>query len=269
MSKLWANQFAAGFFIAAGWLCASLGGSLPMAQAQSGWPDEQRAGPFLCHADFSLAAEKPLLAELAVIEDDLRKTLGAPAVGEPIHLFLFQSKQSYQGYMQQYFPRVPFRRALYIKARGPGMVFAFRGDEFAVDVRHETTHALLHAWLRDVPLWLDEGLAEYFEVPHDRRAGHNPHLATTRALVGTGELPRLEELESLRSIDEMGREEYRDAWAWVHFLLHGPAEANEELLGYLAELKETAPAEPLSRRLSRRLRRRLPDLNRRVVEHFR
>jgi hypothetical protein len=263
--KHWANYLAAGVFLATGWLGAGLVGWSPIVQAQTGWPDEQRAGPFLCHADFPLAEQKPLLAELAVVEDDLRKTLGTPAVSEPIHLFLFQSKQSYQGYMQQYFPRVPYRRALYIKARGPGMVFAFRGDEFAVDVRHETTHALLHAWLRDVPLWLDEGLAEYFEVPHDQRAGHNPHLATTRALIGTGEHPRLEELEELLSIDNMGRDEYRDAWAWVHFMLHGPTEANEELLSYLGELKEGIPAEPLSRRL----RRRLPDLNRRVVDHFR
>jgi len=238
--------------------------SRPLA-AQPRWPDERQAGPFLCHADFALDAQQPLLAELADLQRDLVKVLGAAESRETVHLFLFQAKPTYQAYMQQYFPKVPYRRALFIKARGPGMVFAYRGDDFEIDVRHESTHALLHTWLKSAPLWLDEGLAEYFEVPHEQRAGHNPHLAAVRALVRSGELPRLEALEQLDEIDDMGRDEYRDAWAWVHFAVHGPREANEELTRYLADLAAGVEPGPLSERL----RRRLPDLNRRVVEHFR
>jgi hypothetical protein len=63
----------------------------------------------------------------------------------------------------------------------------------------------------------------------------------------------------------MGRDEYRDAWAWVHFLVHGPPEANAEFLRYLTDLEGGLEAG----RLSERLRRRLPDLNRRMTEHFR
>jgi hypothetical protein len=145
------------------------------------------------------------------------------------------------------------------------MVFAYRGQDFEIDVRHECTHALLHAWLPDVPLWLDEGLAEYFEVPHDQRAGQHPHLAALRALVRSGEAPRLEELEEFAEISQMGRSEYRDAWAWVHFALHGPPAAREEFERYLADL--AAGGDPGS--LSTRLLRRLPDLRRQVTEHFR
>jgi len=83
--------------------------------------------------------------------------------------------------------------------------------------------------------------------------------------VRAGQLPRLEELEPLDNLDEMGRDEYRDAWAWVHFMLHGPREAQDELNRYLDELH--SGSEP--GKLSERLRRRLPDLNRRLVDHFR
>jgi hypothetical protein len=234
-------------------------------RAQPRWPDERQAGPFLCHADFDLAAQQPLLAELADLQQDLTKVLGARAPQEKVHLFLFQARATYQAYLQQHFPSVPDRRALFIKARGPGMVFAWRGDDFEVDVRHECTHALLHTWLKGVPLWLDEGLAEYFEVPHDARAGRHPHLAQVRALVRSGDLPRLEALEELDEIGEMGREEYRDAWAWVHFALHGPPAARDEFERHLADLAAGTDPGPLSTRL----RRRLPDLNRRAVEHFR
>ena len=233
-------------------------------QAETRWPDERQAGQFLCHADFPLAPQQPLLDELAQLQQDLRAKLGAPPPRENMHFFLFQAKDTYQSYLKQHFPRVPYRRALFIKARGPGMVFAFQGTDFETDVRHECTHALLHAWLPDVPLWLDEGLAEYFEVARDKRVTGNPHREVVEAAVRIGQLPRLEVLESLENLDDMGRDEYRDAWAWVHFMLHGPPEAREELTRYLDELH--AGGDP--GRLSERLRRRMPDLNRRVVQHF-
>ena len=47
--------------------------------------------------------------------------------------------------------------------------------ELAVDLRHETTHAVLHGLLPMVPLWLDEGLAEYFEAPEANRLQRHPH----------------------------------------------------------------------------------------------
>lgn len=250
-------------------LCTAAGflillAALNVARAQARWPDERGAGPFLCHADFSLADQQALLEELTLLQEDLVSILGARATREPVHLFLFQARPTYEAYLKQYFPRVPYRRALFMKARGPGMVFACQGAEFEVDVRHESTHALLHAWLPSVPLWLDEGLAEYFEVPRDERAAENSHLAAVQSLVRAGQLPRLQELEAIDDLGAMGKDEYRDAWAWVHFLLHGPREGREELLSYLAELESGGEAG----KLSDRLRRRMPDLNRRLAEHF-
>jgi len=236
-----------------------------VSRGENRWPDERQAGQFLCHADFPLAPQQPLLDELTQLTQDLRAKLGVSPPRETVHFFLFQAKDTYQSYMKQYFPRVPYRRALFIKGRGPGMVFAYQGSDFETDVRHECTHALLHTWLPHVPLWLDEGLAEYFEVPRDKRVTQNPHHSVVTVAVRAGQLPRLEELEPLDNLDEMGRDEYRDAWAWVHFMLHGPREAQDELNRYLDELH--SGSEP--GKLSERLRRRLPDLNRRLVDHFR
>ena len=77
--------------------------------------------------------------------------------------------------MNQWYPRVPYRRALFVKSGSRGRVFAYEHEDLAVDVRHESTHALLHASLPMVPLWLDEGLAEYFEVAESQRAFDHPH----------------------------------------------------------------------------------------------
>ena len=234
-------------------------------QAESWWPDERTAGPFLCHADFPLKAHENLLEELARLQRDLVRTLGIAESREPIHLHLFERKATYDSYLRLHFPEVPSRRALFIKERGPGMVFAYRTSEFEIDVRHEGTHALLHADLAMVPLWLDEGLAEYFEVPYDERAFYHPHLRNVKWSVRLGQVPRIERLEQLHTLEQMGPREYGQAWAWVHFMLHGSPIAQEELVRYLADIRAHTPPGQLSERLNRRL----PDLNQKFVEHFR
>jgi hypothetical protein len=250
------------FLVALAGACACAAGR--PADGEEKWPDERTAGLFACHADFVIERHQTLLDELSLLARDLEALLETPAPQEPVHLFLFEKKATYQAYLNHYFPRVPYRRALYIKGRGPGMVFAYQGLDFEIDVRHEGTHAVLHAALGSVPLWLDEGLAEYFEVPRSQRADKHPHLAAIVALVESGRLPRLAELESMRDLSAMGRDEYRDAWAWVHFMLHGPPEARQELVEFLKDVQANADAEPLSRRLSRRL----PDIDQRLREHF-
>jgi hypothetical protein len=44
--------------------------------------------------------------------------------------------------------------------------------------------------------------------------------------------------------------EYREAWAWVHLLLHGKPEGRKVLLTYLQELRETQNPGPLGPRLA-------------------
>ena len=59
-----------------------------IATAQSRWPDERQVGPFLCHADFSLASEESLVEEMAVLQDDLTGILGARKSRGAVHVFL-------------------------------------------------------------------------------------------------------------------------------------------------------------------------------------
>ena len=245
-------------------VAASMSGSLHTLSAAPRWPDERTAGPFSCHADFSLTRHQDLLAETAQLQRDLMNALGIGPSREAVHLFLFERKTTYEGYVKRHFPNTPFRRALFIKQRGQGMVFAYRGSDFEIDVRHECTHALLHATLPMVPLWLDEGLAEYFEAPQNRRAFGHPHLTSVKWRVRLGRRHCLESLEKIDEWRNMSQAEYRDAWAWTHFMLHGSAEAHGELVRFLADIQAHSPPGLLSQRL----RRRLPDLDRKFVEHF-
>jgi hypothetical protein len=235
-----------------------------VARGEETWTDVRRAGPFVCHANFKLDGLSELLSEIAQLEDDVVTTLNLEPTAAEYDLYLFDSKSAFRKYLVEHFPEAPSRRALYIQNNGRGQVFAYQQKELADDLRHECTHALLHSSVPEVPLWLDEGLAEYFEAPAEQRVFEHPQLAAARKwnqmLWG---IAPLDKLERMHQLDAMGWREYRDSCLWVHFMLHGPEEAQEVMSEYLSDLR-TGRTQP---QLSRRLIDRLPSAPERMGEH--
>ncbi|MBN2477533.1 MAG: hypothetical protein JXB62_23200 [Pirellulales bacterium] len=230
----------------------------------AGWVNTRQFPPFDVWTEFPLTEVQDLLAELAQLQQDLHRDLGVPGAGQWVAVHLFRDKYSYARYLRQHLAHVPYRRALYVKSQGQGRVYAYRSRELPTDLRHECTHALLHAVLPVVPLWLDEGLAEYYEMPAAKRSFDNPHLRTLRWNLIFGSAPQLESLEKLGDISEMKQAEYRNSWAWVHFMLHGPEAARQELVRYLWEIASGTPPAALSQRLEQRL----PGTRQRLLAHL-
>jgi len=129
-------------------------------------------------------------------------------------------------------------------------VFAAWQDRVAEDLRHETTHGYVHAVLPAIPLWLDEGIAEYFELPRAEQGLHRAHLAhlAGRLIEGTWR-PDLARLESLKSAAELSQDHYAEAWCWVHWLLDTTPERRALVQDYLADVRRDPAAAPLSARL--------------------
>ncbi len=228
------------------------------------WIDRQSYGPFQCQATFPLSSLTPLFQELSALEQELQRTLAVPPAAQAVDIYLLENKQSHQKFLEQLYPHVPYRRALYVQRAGRGSVYAYRHRDLAVDLRHECTHALLHTNLSMVPLWLDEGLAEYFEMPINQRAFGHPHFKKLRWNLRFGMIPNVESLEAFQDLNEMGGAEYRFAWAWVHFMLHGPLPAQRALVHYLADIRRGNPPGQLSERLYQAI----PDVERQMVLHF-
>ena len=213
---------------------------------------------------FPWGQPEQLNEELESLADEIVGRLEIPPPNEAIEVYLFRDGRAYEAHLRRRFPGVPMRRALFIKDDGPGMVFVRMGRDVNVDLRHECTHAVLHASLPLVPLWLDEGLAEYFEPGARRRVYSNPYLGTVRRNAWFGYVPSMSKLESKEDLSRFTAADYRNAWAWVHFMLHGPRAGREALKGYLADISGGVPPG----RLSERLRREVPDLRRRFLSHF-
>ena len=202
------------------------------------------------HSDFDLPRQHRLLDDVTALRVDIAARLGIPASNEPIHVYLFESAESYGEFAHKYFPKSAPRRAFFLETDTRLNVYAQWGDNVAEDLRHETTHGYLHAAVRNVPLWLDEGIAEYFEVSRTRQGRNAPHIELLSAKAGSGEWsPDLARLEQLRSANDMTQQDYAEAWLWVHWLLDSTPPRQALLASWLADLRRNGVCTPLSIRL--------------------
>jgi hypothetical protein len=214
----------------------------------------QRVSQFVFYSDTPLKENTPLFQELSTLRDQMYRDLQLPPSNTVVQVYLFNDQDRYEKYMKFRYPELPKRRAFFIAqprtAGGPEdlTVYTFWGDHIRQDLRHELTHALLHSVLREVPLWLDEGLAEYYEVPPEKGGMNIQH---AEALRRNGFVPDLATLEKLDQVQQMGRPQYQEAWAWVHLMLRGSPEGRELLLGYLQQLRGSAPPERLQPKLAK------------------
>jgi len=207
-------------------------------------------GQLLVASDFPLAANHRLLEDLTARRADLDELLGLSASDEPIHVYLFESPERFHAFVQLYHPQLPPRRAFFLETDTQLQVYAQWGDSVAEDLRHEVTHGYLHSAVANLPLWLDEGLAEYFETPRGGEGINQSHLRQLREHIRRQDWhPHLPRLESFPPTYDMTEDDYAEAWAWVHFLLHAKPAYRQLLREFLGELRQSGLARPVSARL--------------------
>jgi hypothetical protein len=212
-----------------------------------------RLAPYVFLADFDIPRSAPVFRELAGLRDQVTRELRLPATNTIVQVYLFEDRQQYEKFMQAKYPNLPKRRAFFVaQPRRLGgtedlLVYTYWGERIEQDLRHELTHALLHSVLKDVPLWLDEGIAEFFEVPNSAHGINRQHLEQLRR----GDVrPNLVRLEQLSQVEQMTPADYREAWGWVHLMLRSTPKARDVLVAYLQELRSNPTPGPLRPRLA-------------------
>jgi hypothetical protein len=218
------------------------------------------------HSDFPLASQHRLVEELTARRFDLQNRLGIPLSDEPIDVYLFENSERFDSFLRVYHPQFPARRAFFLETDTRLTVYAQWGDRVAEDLRHEVTHGYLHSVIQNLPLWLDEGLAEFSEVPRAARGLHRQHVEELATQLGEARWwPDLSRLERFDPGYQMTQEDYAEAWAWLHLLLETPLESRGILPTYLEDLRRHGSVEPLTVRLQRVY----PDPERVLVDHIR
>ena len=119
-------------------------------------------------------------------------------------------------------------------------------------VFHEYTHLLMGDTLGDIPLWVNEGLAELYATFQEDRdgtgavigAGRGYHLSLlrSRTLIPIAKLIAVDDTSP--EYDESTRRGmlYAQSWALMHYLTFGPATRQSQLTIYLANLKRGQPS---------------------------
>lgn len=245
-------------------LCGLILVLAPLYASAAGWVEERRIGPYLIRSEFALRDVQGLVNELVDLQADIEGQLGLKCEPKEIQIHLFRNRSTYVNYLSKRVPEGTKRKALFVQGTDAGRVYAYQNRDMETDVRHETTHALLHSALPYVPMWLDEGLAEYYEVSPGMREKHNPHHGELQLPIRLGWRANLERLEAKRELAEMGKNDYRDSWAVIHYILHGPPAAREALTAYFEEVQSGKAPAPVSQHL----RRRISNLDQRIVDHL-
>jgi hypothetical protein len=249
-------------------LLAALPGCATLFSRRPALPSRhtQVLDPLVVYSDFPLPPHHRLLDDVAAERGDLMSKLNLPKSQEPIHVYLFDSQANFRAFVEQHFPEFPARRAFFVETDTRLAVYAHWGDRVAEDLRHEVAHGYLHAVVPQLPLWLDEGVAEYAEVPRSDGGLNRPHVRLlAERLASDVWRPNLERLEHIDAVAEMTQLDYAESWAWVHFLMEIDPARRELLQNYVQALRRDGMAPPLSVRL----RPLFPQLDAMLADHVR
>ena len=233
-------------------------------RANAAWFECGTVAPFHIQSDYALRNPNAVLQVVKQLKHDFEKTLNLSPSQRTVEVRLFQSKRNYKRHVSKRIPRGDKHPALFVKGSDVSWIYLYSQPEFTKNLRHECTHALLHNSLFALPLWLDEGLAQYLELPTHRAANEHPHLAGIRRAVARRWHPDLQKLETKSTHDRFTESDYQEAWAWVHFMFHGPQESRMTLRKYL----ETIESREFAGRMSEWMSASTFDFDRQFVAHF-
>ena len=96
----------------------------------------------------------------------LNKNVGVSQLNPiTLNLKLFDDKGMFNAYKKKVAPNMGTAGGFYISRLNEASVYTSKNDERMYEVtRHEATHAIVNGAFGSIPIWLNEGLAEYFEA---------------------------------------------------------------------------------------------------------
>lgn len=197
---------------------------------------------------FSSAGEKDtrrLGADLERLRDALAQISPGLALSSPYptYIFIFKNADSFRPYQRLYNGK-PLDSGGYFLSRELANYVAINGDQRGDErdiVYHEYLHYVLRNSYTSLPLWLNEGLAEYystFEVGEaEARIGkpipehvlwlrRNPPIPLTTLFAVDQDSPEYNETSRRGAF-------YAQSWALVHYLLSGSPERRRQASEYL------------------------------------
>jgi hypothetical protein len=196
-----------------------------------------------------------ILSELKQLPQRLSEVYGSPAIVRAVNVLIFSDRQQYITHLEKTLPEAPRRNSLFIVRSGRPTILAVQGKALLQDLMHEAVHSLNHLTFRNasMPLWMDEGLAEWAEDSVEQQS--RVHGKVLQQLLG-GQRMLLPEpislvaLEGIKSTTRADAVDYAASWAWCRFLLSGKYGCRGVWNRYLQDIRGGQQAGRLSHRLA-------------------
>ena len=209
---------------------------------------------------FSNAGERKtreIGADLERLRDALSQLSPGLALNSPVptYIFVFRDAASFQPYERLYNGR-PLDSGGYFLSRQLANYVAINGNQHGDErlvIYHEYLHYVMHNNYAALPLWLHEGLAEYystFQAGKDEARIGLPIPAHLLWLRQNSLIP----LATLFKVDERSPEYnessrrggfYAESWALVHYLISGSPERRRQASEYLRLAQAGPPTDQL------------------------
>ena len=221
--------------------------SLPLVAhaQQSRWVVDDKRDAIEVYAEFDPGMQD-LWENVDDVARELKDLVAIEPNGRPIQIILFRDQGSYLRYLATSIPQSRQRKAIFYRNGDVCQVYAYRNRSLITDLRHEVTHAILHQHLPFLPLWIDEGLAEYLEEPESARSD-SARTKSARWRARMGWAPELHSLEKIPTAESMNADEYRDSWAMTCLLLNESEASRHALRDYLAVIHHGEAPGPFSK----------------------
>ncbi|MBL4884234.1 MAG: hypothetical protein JKY95_06840 [Planctomycetaceae bacterium] len=177
------------------------------------------------------------IKNLKRLRESLKEILQIELSDQPIELHIFSSQRNYREYVAPRVPEAVNRPAVFVKGPDALWVYVVYRKGWEADLRHEMTHANLHGSLPYLPIWLDEGLAKYFELPSSQKGFNQTFHQSLVWKLRFRKKIKTTDLEELESLVHVRAEHYRDSWAWIYYCLHSSPETRQFLQKYLQDIQ--------------------------------
>src|SRR5262245_6838071 len=194
--------------------------------------------------------------EFERFREGLARVVPGAAEREPVPtiVVVFNSQRNFEQYRPRYNGKPVTLSGFFVSSTDENIV-ALALDERSQALRtifHEYAHIVITSIAREIPVWLNEGLAEYystFALQDDGRAaivGLAPveHVLRLRQepFIPHGELLNVQASSPMYNEGRRRNVFYAQSWAVVHMLMWGQPERSKQLSRYIAETSAgTAP----------------------------
>lgn len=201
------------------------------------------------HAPLHSSRVAEFRANLIALHTRMIDELGAKPTLQPVQVYVYAAPDHYRLALKEIGVDPAGRPAIFLFRNGKSYLFTYDQADLIGKLRHEFAHTVLHSSFTSLPLWLDEGLAEYYESPTGtgQQESYRYMMKTQPRLFWQPSPQRMAGWTTMRDMRSL---EYAEAWSWVNLLMHSNAGQrhirawlnHEPTSNWTATLNQTTPA---------------------------